>query len=442
MESQVAIIYMKILQRCINAFLFLLPWPTIYITREVFLHGAKWQAGTMGFFATEILLWSCISIFVFLYLKKIREIKIQKIEFTWSVDRVFVLSLLLFLLYCMASALWSSERQLAQQQSLHILEACLFFLVLYLAPIDRVQATKYFIVGAVVQSVLGIFQFLTQSTFSYKWLGLVAHPVQELGTSVIAGEGIGRVLRAYAAFSHPNVFAGYLVVAIFCTVFLLLQERKNNFLKFAFSLELIALFFTFSRAAWIVVILFFLGCEIVSRMRRVEWYSFLQKLCSVALVLFCLLSMLYWPLIHTRISHDSRLEIQSTEERVTGYKEAFQIWKQAPWLGVGAGNYTVALSQVHPNQPGYMYQPVHNVPLLFGAEFGLVGVMLLFGVLITFYRFSLQNSHQKYQMLFLTVLFFLFFLFDHYLFSSFVGLMLCAFSFSVFSNLPLNIGKK
>lgn len=434
----------KLLQFFLSVFLFLLPWQTIYITREVFLNGAKLQYVTLGFFATEILLWICILLFAFSYIKQIREFK-PKITFTLSSDRIFIASLLLFVLYCFASIIWSTDRQVTLQQSEHILEAFLLFFILFLAQIDRIQAAKCFIAGAVLQSILGIYQFLTQSTFSFKWLGLVAHPVQELGTSVVIGEGGWRVLRAYGAFSHPNVFGGFLVISIILTVFILLREKKNNFLKLALFLQLTALFFTFSRAAWIVTVLFFVGnfffqhkFFILIRSERCGWISISKKTYIFIFVFVSLLTALYWPLINTRISHNSRLEILSTQERVIGYKEAIQIWKTSPWLGVGAGNYTLASYKLNPNQAGYAYQPVHNVPLLFLSEFGIIGFILFFGIGVTFYRVGIQASVKKYQTLFFIGIFLLFSLFDHYLYSSYLGLLFFAIYFSSLFQFSLN----
>lgn len=436
----------RTLQFFVGSFLFLLPWQTIYITREVFLSGAKWQAATLGFFASEILLWICIGIFAFSYLKKIREHRSQ-IIFAWSSDRIFILSILVFTLYSFASIFWASDKHVALQQSEHILEAFLLFFVLSFSSIDRILAAKYFIAGAGVQSALGIYQFLTQSTFSFKWLGLVTHPIQELGTSVVALEGGDRILRAYGAFSHPNVFAGYLLVAILLSIFVLYREQKNNFLKLAVILEFTALFFTFSRAAWIALALSFLSIFFfqyksviapVSASGGSEARQSFRKLSVFVILLFFFLGMFYWPLIYTRVSHDSRLEIQSTQERVVGYKEAIQIWETSALVGVGAGNYTVALSEINPNQAGYAYQPVHNVPFLFLSEFGVIGVLLLFGIGVTFYRVGIQASVKKYQTLFLIGIFLLLSLFDHYLYSSYLGLLLSAIYFSFIFQFSLN----
>lgn len=450
----------KILQFCIASFLFLLPWQTIFITEEKFLNGSKWQYGTLGFYATEILLWLGIFSFYFFYIKKVFAYKKEgKIKFSWTSDRLFIFSVLLFLLYCFTSTFWSIDRSVAWQQALFFLEAFLFFFILYLGPIDFKYLAKYFIAGAVLQSLLGIYQFLTQSTFAFKWLGLVSHPVFQAGTSIIEGDVIGRILRAYGAFSHPNVFAGYLFVSLVATTLLFLKEAFKNisqlfFQVLVFAIQVIALFFTFSRSSWIAFGLFFLGLflfflknklfgdvHIFNKNQKDDFVSIKSNFCKKNLslshlfitffFLVSLLTLTYWPLIHTRIANQSSHEIQSTQERVVGYKEALQLWRRSSWIGVGAGNYTRALYENNPNRPGYEYQPVHNVPLLFLTEFGIFGIVFLFGIIISFCRFALQNSQQKYSIFFFISLLLILSLFDHYLYSSYIGTLLFALYFSL-----------
>ncbi len=429
----------KLLQFFLSSLIFLLPWQTFYITREVFLQGDKWQSGTLGFFATEILLWVCIGIFVFLYVQKFRTLKENKFYFRWDSDRIFVASILLFILYCFTSIFWSLDTQIALQQSLHVLEAFLLFFILSLVDFDKLRLAKYFVAGAVLQSILGIYQFLTQSTFSFKWLGLVAHPLQELGTSVIAGEGVGRVLRAYGAFSHPNIFGGYLAIAIVFTVFLLLKEKKNKFLQCALLLQYVALFFTFSRAAWITTVVLLLGYTVYClKMKQRDGL----KIVVLSFFVFLFLSVIYFPLLHTRVSQSSNLEIRSTQERIVGYKEALQIWETSPIIGVGAGNYTVASQNQNLDQSGYMYQPVHNVLLLFFSELGAIGFLLFLAILINFYKLLPQiQSPKSYFLFFFGVFVFLSF-FDHYLYSSYLGLLISAIYFSGIFHFSLNRDEK
>lgn len=429
-----------LLQFFLSVFLFVLPWQTILITREIFLNGTKWQYGTLGFFATEILLWICFVLFASLYTKRIKEIHQKKLLFVWSNDRIVLVSVFIFVLYIFSSVLWSGDKALGLQHALFITEAVLLFFTLYTAPLDRILLMKYFVGAAIMQSCLGIYQFLTQSSFSFKWLGLLSHPVAEAGTSVVVGDMVGRVMRAYAAFSHPNVFGAYLFLSLIFTSYILFKKTHNSifsicFQIFCISVQVLALFFTFSRAAWIVSMVFFIAFFIVS------FKNGLKDLIKVFAISFCLcipFVVYFFPLVFTRLAHESNHEIQSTSERVLGYKESIQIWKTSPVFGVGAGNYTVAAYQLNPLQPGYSYQPVHNVPLLLLSEFGVVGLLLLFGVIITFYRLCIESSFSKYQILFFSGIFVFLSLFDHYFYSSYIGLLMGAIYFAFIFRFSLN----
>lgn len=430
-------------QYFLASFLFLLPWQTIWITQEQFLNGVKWQYGTLGFFATEILLWGSIISFMICFIKeKILKTGSLHANFTFSKDRIFIFSVLLFIVYAFASLLWSPDRLLAEQQALHIMEAFLLFFILVGSFLDFKKLAQYFIAGAILQSIFGIYQFLTQSTFVFKWLGLVSHPVAEAGTSVIVGDTFGRVMRSYGSFSHPNVFGGYLVVSIILTVLLYLKEPvKSTFGKIfqmsILGIQVAALFFTFSRSAWIVTGLFFCGIFLFSVKNKFIYKTQILKLSLFVGILSIFLTVTYWPLVYVRVARGSSHEIQSVDERIFGYREGFQIWKTSPLFGVGAGNYTRVLYQQNPNRPGWEYQPVHNVPLLFLAEFGIVACILFLGIIVSFWRFALQNSLQKYRSIFFVAIFFILSLFDHYFYSSYTGLLLFGIFFAAIFHFSL-----
>jgi len=158
-------------------------------------------------------------------------------------------------------------------------------------------------------------------------------------------------------------------------------------------------------------------------------------------------------------------------ERISGYHEAWKIFKKHPVLGVGAGNYTAAAYQLNPARPGWEYQPVHNVFILFVVEEGGVGFLLSLILLSLVFKSKIpkrdvapsglyvqiskskQNPKSKFQInckiqthlisrkfpyfLFL-ISYFPLFIFDHYLYSSYVGLMLVAIFFGLIARWKLS----
>jgi hypothetical protein len=412
----------------------LLPWQTIWIIEERFLNGAKWEYATIGFYTTEALLWFVFFLFMIWHLKQVR-IQMKREKFYWSKDRIFILSCLLFIVYGFLSVFSAPDVVVAFQHAFYILEGFLLFFMLAIGPLSLKEAVKWFVLGAVVQSILGIWQFLFQSTIASAWFGLAAHPAYEAGTSIVSSPEVGRWLRAYGAFSHPNVFGGYLVISLTATL-VFWRDTKRSWMTALrpglFIIQTAVLFFTFSRSAWIA----FFVCVCTY-----SFFIFRQKkiwnedrwVLAVSFVGIAILSAVYFPLIQTRFFGESFHEVRSTTERVVGYTEAVEILRDKPFFGVGAGNYTAVAYALHPDRPGWEYQPVHNVPLLFLVEFGLAGLLLLLVIMFSFLRFvgSDVKKHKAFFLLFPTFLLPLL-LFDHYLLSSYIGLLLSAVFFGFF----------
>ncbi len=433
----------KLLKLSLGLLLFLLPWQTIWIYQEQFLNGVKWEYGTLGFYFTEVLLWVIVLLFMIWFWKRRKASGVRRKDlFKWSRDRVFLLSCLLFIVYCLLSFLWSFDLNVASQGALHIIEAFLFFFMLYLGPLSARRAMVWFISGAVVQSVLGIWQFLTQSTFSSTFLGISSHPVWEAGTSIIQGDGVGRWLRAYGGFSHPNVFGGYLVVSIIFTLVFLFDGMKNNqsrikvFVVAGLLVQVTALFFTFSRSAWLVfgfgLVLF--CCVVKKHLSFCSRRIIIYRVSSI-IILIGVLTIVFFPLVQIRISGNTSHEVASVRERISGYGEAWELFKLHPLLGVGVGNYTIAVHELDSGRAGWEYQPVHNVGLLFLVELGVVGVLLSFLVALLFITYHLSLITQKEKFFVRSILFsFLLIplvLFDHYLFSSYFGVVMIAVYFGI-----------
>jgi len=185
-----------------------------------------------------------------------------------------------------------------------------------------------------------------------------------------------------------------------------------------------ALFFTFSRSAWIAFgVVTLLHYYIITRNKKKYHLSFIIYH-LLPILIFILLTAIYFPLVQTRFSQNSSSEIRSTEERVSGYREALTLFKQKPWFGVGAGNYTLAAYQLNPARPGWEYQPVHNVFLLIFAELGIIGAVLLLLTILSIisHLLSLNKNPAPYILCLISYVFLL--TFDHYLFSTYAGLLI------------------
>ena len=126
-----------LLQYSLSLLLFLLPWQTIWITKEQFINGSKWEYGTLGLYANEILLFFCAGIFCIDLWKKIKKRKANgSFNFSWTTDRRFILSGTIFIAYTFCSIIWSPDQLLAWQHALWFMEAFLLFFMLNAQPIS------------------------------------------------------------------------------------------------------------------------------------------------------------------------------------------------------------------------------------------------------------------------------------------------------------------
>ena len=377
---------------------FLLPWQTRWIIR-----GGEIEYSRISLYGVDILLLVLVGLFI-VYQLRIKD-KALIPEFSrvkpgttkwWLVG---FLELIIFV-----SIFFASDKILALYRYGVFLLGVGFFWLIVAFKYDRVKFVRSLLVGILLQACLGIWQFLMQSSFANKWLGMALHNPSELGVSVI--ETIGpdgireRWLRAYGGMEHPNVLGGMLVVGVLLLVSLLFQKKfsisnfqfsKNfQFLIFNFQgliyvffvIFIMAIFFTFSRGAWISVSGGVILMLFWSVFRKDLWVQ--KNVLQIILVSIILAAVLYSQfgnLVITRLTKDSRLEIMSSQERIASFKDAKELIKENAFTGIGIGNYSLAMSKHAPERQAWEYQPVHNVFLLVWAEVGILGLLGFLGLL-------------------------------------------------------------
>jgi O-antigen ligase len=99
----------------------------------------------------------------------------------------------------------------------------------------------------------------------------------------------------------------------------------------------------------------------------------------------------------TRVSNPPlQTEQLSVSSRLWLVGQAADIISEHPWLGVGAGSFSIELASRA--EAGIPVEPVHSLPLLISAELGLPGLALLIGLGISIAR-QLGRAHTRRQVL-------------------------------------------
>lgn len=409
-------------------FVFLLPWQTVYLLREIFVAGEKWQYGTIGMYFSVLILGI---FYISLLLRFLRYGTVRQMINVASYKSVS-LAVCLFI-WLLAQLLWAEDVTLALYKSILLLYAILLPFAVRYIQVDRHAIVTVFVSSLFLHAVIGLWQFFSQSTFSSTLLGIAHYESFKGGVSVIESE-TGRWLRAYGGFSHPNIFGGFMAVGALLSAGIWLEKRlsRSTFLHAGIAYAMTLLFFagvlvSFSRSA---LLGFFFGLIVLiyfARMHFTKWFAWMTLgvgFLSVALVFYTQ----YGDLWQMRGGGESRLEQKSSQERISQFGESIELIKDHHVFGTGIGNYTRVLATENPKRPTWQIQPVHNVDLLIIVELGIIGGVLL-GILLIIWLldfFSIQKNQRN--MLRISILACLSALcipamLDHWLWTSHIGVL-------------------
>ena len=305
-------------------------------------------------------------------------------------------ALIVWELITFASIFWAQDFMLALYRYLILVFGILLFYVV--KNTDFVKAKlliRYFIIGLIAPSLLAIWQFFTQSTLSSKYFGLAYHASNVLGDSVIETSA-GRFLRAYGSFDHPNILGGMMALGIILVLYSSLRKEINRnerlFYLISFSLFYLALLVSFSRAAWLALLVSAPFILLSAWCRG----KFQKKLIALFIILAVgILVAVINPsreLFLGRMQTDSRLEIKSIDERELYLEQSEKVITQNPFMGTGVGNYILELQEIIPGQQSWYYQPVHNYWLLAWAEIGVFGLIAIILFWLTIFKAGLKNG--------------------------------------------------
>ncbi len=255
--------------------------------------------------------------------------------------------------------------------------------IIYFLVLEVFQEKKY------IHTAFVVFVFTALSTcLDSLWQFHVTHRDIFLGHQ-IASDG-----RANAGFKHSNDLAGYLLFVIPFLMFYFLRDQKKKIWKLILlGISLWSIVLTFSRGAWIGLLLGFLFSLMI--LLRKKW---------IALTIWGVLIGLMGTLIlsSSDLRHKMRLDqgefLGSMLWRTGLWADTLRMIYERPFFGHGVNTY-MQLSQQYrrKNSEGASYNPsyAHNCYLQIAAEAGTIGLIAFLGIIFILFNRSLRSLRSQ-----------------------------------------------
>jgi len=299
---------------------------------------------------------------------------------------ILVFFLIILISLSQSSSLYDSFKDLARWTT---------YIAAYFIIISMIREKKwiYLILGAVLSA-----GFLTAAYCIVQFYGIDFPFWQKLG---------GRS-RLFSTFGNPNYLSGYLAITLPLAFALFCIEKKKSrqiFLEILIAILYTGVFITNIGG----LIALFMGILFMGIVILIHQKKFLKenrlRLLVLILVIF-IISLIYSspnPLNPTRrsvaqegISYTS-LEYPSSQQRFLIWLSTIQMIKEHPIRGWGIGTfgiyYPASQGKVLAHKENRKYVPfaaksinAHNDYLHIGAEIGLIGLIALFWLILTYYR--------------------------------------------------------
>lgn len=273
-----------------------------------------------------------------------------------------------------------------------------------------------FVLGLLPSVILGFVQVANGSSAASEILGVAARNAATPGDSVWIFQG-ERMLRAYGFFPHPNIFAGYLVAGIL----LFARFARTLMSKVIFASLIAVLVLTFSEAAWLALVV---GALLLLSVKSKKVQSYIKARGSSATLALMLISLFALGQYFTSIPAGEG----SIAERALQWQNYNSVTENI-LFGIGPAEYSATWQAAAPGLDWWLYQPIHNVPLLAFAEVGLIGVLILLWFLykIDQVNYKALENIEAQAALATGAALAAIAMFDHYLWTLWPGLVLTAF---------------
>lgn len=325
-------------------------------------------------------------------------------NFKKALSRKVIVFTACYLLFAVLNILSSFSTASSFFAWLRISEFCLLGIVLAQ---NSKKVWRHLIVSipffVLLETALGVWQIIKQSSIGGIFWFLGERTFNIFTPGISRGSWLGKVfLRPYGTFSHPNSLSGFIFV---CLILLLMKKKLTLFDKAAVIAGMVLIILAFSRTVWFSVLIVTFGVVLINLIK-----GYLKK----PLILnFTYFVSLFLVLVSVFLFSRTMIDSSSFDIRVRLASFALSFIKSFPFLGIGANNFIIGLSQKTLIWEGaYLFQPVHNIFLLTASETGLIG-LLIFALFLCLTFYKLLSRHDYYLVVPLFVILFTG-LSDHY----------------------------
>jgi len=340
--------------------------------------------------------------------------------------------LLIFLLIVFLSFFWTPAPKSALRKILFLLSTALIYPSFYAASFSAVFVNKFLknlIFGAFLVACVSLIFFLLQFIIG---LDPTLHILRIYTMPVFLGDSLSilvnqysswlvniagtTILRTFGTFPDPHLFSLYLSMLLPINIYLYKQLAQKKYLVF-FAVMLLAVLLSFSRSAYLAIIIGFMFLLFNS----ISQSLFKKKILLMYITFISLLFLVIIPNPLTlRLQSSFNLQEGSNSGRIEMWETAWTLIKENPYWGVGLGGFAETLnSALGIRNPIY----AHNLFLDFGAETGIVNafilLMLLLCPILFFLNYKSINSSDNLSKFIATsfVIFFISSLFETPFFS-------------------------
>ncbi len=394
----------RFIQYLFGLFLFTFPLSI----RWVFYEGASYRFGNFNPWVTTFIYLPEILLGVVFILWIVNRFKIKDLGLEFKSRLLWLLFFLFAINAFIITLLWGNAF-LGAMFVLRIFETLVVFWLIRDEILSVKQMVTILLFGAFAQILWGYGQWHFNHSLGLTWLGESVVGPNVYGVAKLdLADGVKQI-RAYGSFLHPNIFAAYLLTVFFISL---------RYLKYGYKLFWLALFtwgiyLTHSRAAMLVGLaglgLYFLFAFFKSHVFRK----------AIALVIVVLLVLgNFWFFKNSHVINTRDLSFQ---ERLDQNVISRNMWSEQPF-GVGVSNFTLEMERFNADKLlPWEFQPVHNTYFLILNEVGIQGL-----ILILLFLLALFDRYWHAGRAIPVIALILLAPFDHFLWDSWVGLILVA----------------